>query len=337
MSNNIQLKNKLEQIEECLESLEQLSRLDLVRQKALGEELSFKKGENSFKKIFDLFLPLKGLDLSNIPIDYLDKLENQLSTAISNLGEILKFNANQSNPSSERDRLIATIDNGYSSFFQSVFPIICYIHFYNKSDNDSTGRIKSLLVEAQQEREKMARAGDDTLNEIKSILESARQAAGKLGVAQFSKTFQEESVHHSKIANKWLVATIGVMIALVLSGGAFLYFTNHGTEVTNTPYLIQLTVTKLLVLTVLFYALNLCSKNYRSHTHNSILNRHRQNALNTFETFVKASGEDGQTKNAVLLEATRTIFSNQQTGYLNSENEVEFPSRIIEIIKSNKE
>jgi len=65
------------------------------------------------------------------------------------------------------------------------------------------------------------------------------------------------------------------------------------------------------------------------------LNKHRQNALNTFETFSKAAGTDTQTKNAVLLEATHAIFSNQQTGYLNQDGESDSPNRIIEIIKSS--
>jgi hypothetical protein len=50
---------------------------------------------------------------------------------------------------------------------------------------------------------------------------------------------------------------------------------------------------------------------------------------------VKAPGYEIQTKNAVLLEATRTIFSNQQTGYLNNDNEPDSPNKIIEIFKSS--
>ena len=64
-----------------------------------------------------------------------------------------------------------------------------------------------------------------------------------------------------------------------------------------------------------------------------MVNKHRQNALTTFETFSNASGSDTQTKNAVLIEATHTIFSNQQTGYMTADKDQESSSKIIEIIK----
>ena len=43
---------------------------------------------------------------------------------------------------------------------------------------------------------------------------------------------------------------------------------------------------------------------------------------------------DDQTKNAVLIETTHSIFANQQTGYLKSEGDSESNNKIIEIIKS---
>ncbi len=69
------------------------------------------------------------------------------------------------------------------------------------------------------------------------------------------------------------------------------------------------------------------ARNHRAHVHNSIVNRHRQNALNTFETFVKASS-DKDTKDAVLLQATKSIFDEQSSGYLSSDSE-QLPSNLI--------
>lgn len=95
----------------------------------------------------------------------------------------------------------------------------------------------------------------------------------------------------------------------------------------------QNAVSKGIILIGLLYFTITASKNYNAHRHNAILNKHRQNALQTFESFVKAAGDDQQTKNAVLLQATATIFSNQNTGYLAAGPEPEGASKIIEIIK----
>jgi hypothetical protein len=75
-------------------------------------------------------------------------------------------------------------------------------------------------------------------------------------------------------------------------------------------------------------------KSYRAQKHNEVLNRHRQNALRTFETF-STSTDDAQTKNAVLLEVTHAIFGNQNTGYNSNESsDSDNPNKIIEIFKS---
>ncbi len=65
----------------------------------------------------------------------------------------------------------------------------------------------------------------------------------------------------------------------------------------------------------------------------STLNRHRALSLRTLKAFSAAASDD-QTKNAVLLEATRAVFSAGQTGYLDSAGGGESPMKIIEIAKS---
>jgi len=68
--------------------------------------------------------------------------------------------------------------------------------------------------------------------------------------------------------------------------------------------------------------------------HIAIINKHKQIALTTFETFSNAAGSDLQTKSAVLLEATHTIFSTQSTGYINPDSDNDSSNRIVEIFKS---
>ena len=56
--------------------------------------------------------------------------------------------------------------------------------------------------------------------------------------------------------------------------------------------------------------------------------------VKTFNTFVEGAGGDPATKNAVLLQATRTVFSPQVTGYVNSEKESDGSSSIVELARA---
>ena len=82
---------------------------------------------------------------------------------------------------------------------------------------------------------------------------------------------------------------------------------------------VQMAIPKLFVFSVLL-ATVWCGKTYRAYRHNAVVNRHRQNALATFQTFAKAA-VDQATKDAVLLQATQCIFSQQPTGYIQTEPE----------------
>ena len=75
-------------------------------------------------------------------------------------------------------------------------------------------------------------------------------------------------------------------------------------------------------------------RTYRAQQHNYIVNKHRENALKTFEAFVSAAGSDQEIKNAVLLEATRTVFAPQVSGFIHQESEPDTRSaQVIEIVR----
>jgi len=91
-------------------------------------------------------------------------------------------------------------------------------------------------------------------------------------------------------------------------------------------------IPKIFIFSILLSAAVWCGKTYRAYRHNAVVNRHRQNALATFEAFAKAAS-DVETKNAVLLQATQCIFSPQQTGYVSGEPESALPP-VLEIVRN---
>jgi hypothetical protein len=171
--------------------------------------------------------------------------------------------------------------------------------------------------------------------EIEAILENAREAASMYGAAQHAIHFKGEAEEHRKSSRYWLAAAvamgaIGICYSLwsfrqnqtIFSQGAATWW----------PHLAYIT-SRLLVLSVVFFGMGWSAKIYRAHKHNETVNRHRQNALRTFETFAAATKEPA-TKDAVLLAATKSIFEAQSSGYLAGEPEKVPSGTVIEILKS---
>ncbi len=321
----------VEDLQNSLKTVLTITVEQLTREVELGNQLSFKKGEELFVRILELFKKVSSVDLSTIPYSMLTNFQGQLNHAISIFDQIKSFAVNTNNPIGVRDSLIAQLEAQFDSYYTMALPILSTGLLNTNDLSLERAKLTKVLVEVETEREKARKEAEVYLKEIESTLDKARQAAVEVGVAQHNMIFRLESDEHKKLANTWLKWTIFVLIAITLIGFALLFVIPDNT---GASYLVQFTVTKIVILTSLFYALSICSRNYKAHKHNSILNKHRQNALNTFETFSKAAGGDTQTKNAVLLEATHTIFSNQQTGYLNTDNDGDSPNKIIEIIKS---
>ena len=80
----------------------------------------------------------------------------------------------------------------------------------------------------------------------------------------------------------------------------------------------QLITSKLVILSILGYGLVACVRNFLSHKHNMVVNRHRQNALLTYTAFVDAAPSNAS-REIVLTHAAASVFAPQETGYIKQE------------------
>ena len=69
---------------------------------------------------------------------------------------------------------------------------------------------------------------------------------------------------------------------------------------------------------MIFFLLNRSIKNYTAEKHLEVINTHRQNALETVEPFLHATKENSDTREQILLAATKTIYDANQSGYLST-------------------
>jgi hypothetical protein len=69
-----------------------------------------------------------------------------------------------------------------------------------------------------------------------------------------------------------------------------------------------------LIIFVLTFMMVWAAKNFNASVHNYVVNRHRRNALASFQAFVEGASSD-EVKDAVLMQATSAIFTPQDSGY----------------------
>lgn len=331
------LEQEEKQRQELASALAQLAEIkpeDLVREEVLGRDLSFSEGVPYFKRILRLFQDLAESNLDTVPSPQLGNLTQLARQAIEQFQQIKDFSLQKypSNPAAQRDSLINTAMNSYDNYFNHISPVIAYsvrkgTDFQRLEDKarQTVESLKRLVGDQEVARKTM-------LAEVEGTLEKVRRAAQEVGVAQHAIHFKQEAEEHRKASFRWLAACcILAVLTIVFGTLSFAYYVNY-IETLTAAKSIELAVLKIVIFVVLFTALLWSARNYRAHRHNFVINKHRQNALSTFETFAKAATDD-QTKAAVLLQATKSIFSLQPSGYVTQEAESVGYPQVLEIIR----
>ena len=137
--------------------------------------------------------------------------------------------------------------------------------------------------------------------------------------------------------NCWLtwvksVAALGTALALTNTVYVLWYINRSETSV-DTGEAVQIAVAKLVLFSFVYYALVWVIGMYRAAAHNEIVNEHRFRGMQSFEKFVAATSDE-QTKQAVLLRATESIFDHQSSG-MSPHGQDPGASRWLEIVRSS--
>jgi len=319
MANIDQQQNEIQKIEDLLEELLEREPDELTRESELGTELSFSKGVELLETLYELLNLMDNSDLEKLPIENLGKIRQHLDRLNDRVESIETFNPDQQNPAQTRDNILSHIDDSYQTLLEHTSPILSLSAHQEEEIERLRNDLNLQLEEVREYRD-----------EMENILNSAREASGKIGVSRHSNIFQDEALKHKKLSYRWAIATGGAAIITLSIAYLFTFVLTTGSA-NNLNIMLRESIGKLAILSVSFYLLVWCSRNYFASRHNYIVNRHRQNALNTFETFVNAS-EDPSTKDAVLVEATESIFSFRNSGY-KKESEDASSSRVQEVVR----
>jgi hypothetical protein len=288
----------------------------LPRESELGTELNFRAAVEPAERLVSLYLRLSVTALDDLSIQALQQIRDRANNDFSHLKQILDFKvATQSNPQQTRDSLIQQLTQTYEPSFQLLHPYIAYsLHRsadFQRLDADARATMQAIADRAQKLETKLQ--GHE--GEAKRVLEEVRKVAAEEGVTQQAIHFKSEAEGHEREAVAWQRKT--VKLAWGLGAYAAISIFLHKIPFlapANSYETVQLAVSKILVFSVLAYMLFLAARNFLSHKHNAIVNRHRQNALMTHKALVEAANESG-VRDAIMVQAAGCIFAPQGTGY----------------------
>jgi len=308
----------LENAKESLQRMQEFDTQNLPRSSDLGSSLNFSEVLPDAERLKELHIRLPISVLDDFTDDILNQIKQQADGDFNRFKQILDFDPHQGNPGAQRIALINEVKAAYDAAFKRFYPYLAYAMSRTMDISRMETDARAIFQDISDKTATIQKDLEASKTEADSVLEEIRKVAAEQGVSQQAIYYKTEAEEHFTQADTWRKATIGVSIAVGAFAAASLFLHKIPFLKPENPYdSIQLVASKILIFGILSYMLILCAKNFLSHKHNSIINKHRQNALMTFKALVEASGNN-EAKEIVLAHASSCIFSPQDTGYTNS-------------------
>lgn len=323
-----ELVNKLLlEINECIKTP-----LNELLQNINWGNINFNNSKNNLERTFKMLSDLKLFELGILPDVTIQKIIDLLKNINSSLNQIRSFNITSGTPQETCQNIVEQINEQANNFFNYTYSYISFLAFQN---GDYQRNIKNI----QNSYERMNNEIDDNKKsiikkheEIDKIVINIKETAGSVGVAHFSTNFNKESENYEKYAKNWLITTITCFIITFIVFILFIYIVKIE-SITTISQIIQYFTSKFIIIGILFSITIWCGKIYKITRHQSIINKHRSNALLTFQAFTNAAN-DISIRDAVLMETTKSIFTISPSGYLDTEINNSNDIKVIEIMKS---
>ena len=309
--------------------------------------VNFKDSQPLFRRIIEFAKGLQTLPLEELPETGVQwgNLHQVIEKIAETLRKISEFTIlGEEHAENRRNDLVNACVKHHDAALNQFLPYIPYLMLRSAEVREVVAQSRQLLQEVQQILEDTKNFATDVKEDVEEIVQTTKDAAAKIGVAKFAPKFEDAAESHVDLSNRWLIAS-ALFVFLTFTLAFVLIFPDEvspnqpetsgqatATPQSSTNITIPSFLAKLVFVSLAYIMAVWAARNYRAHRHLEVVNRHKQNALSTFEVFVEAT-TDPKTKDAVLLEATRCIFGASISGYLTKEQNPS-PNRIIEVIKT---
>lgn len=330
MSTPEQRKEGIDKAKVLLAELAGQKAADLARTDELSRDINFSDAVPYFEEMLDIAKQLNQRSIDRLSLNQINQIVSGCTALKALIRKVSGFTLNQNTPADVCNTIIEEVKNAYDAIME---PLIIPLAFtatlatdYAKIEREAKGYHATMKEEADKFEKLLLLYIKDAQNALQAVKDQAAEA----GVATNAQIFLTDSDNHGEVAKKWLAATIISSIITLAVAVAFVVISFQYKPET-TAVAIQYVLSKLILLSILFFGIFWCARNYRSSKHNETLNKHRANALMTFRAFVEGSGEQ-QIKEAILLQAAQAAFVNRSTGYETQEQESQTIHPVVEIL-----
>jgi hypothetical protein len=305
----------LEATQEALNRIQQFDAKTLSREDDLGKQMSFSEAVKPAEALIDIYKRIPITALEDFSDTQLNAIGAQANADFNVFQQILEFDVQVANAATIRTGIINTLKTRRDQLFDQLWQYVAYGVARNTDTSLLETQARSTIQSIKDESAKLTKQLVAAKEDADAALAAIRSVASEQGVSQQAIYFRQEATDQEVLAETWLKYTYWFAGAV----GAFAIFSLflHKFEwikPTDTAEAVQLMSSKFLIFAVLAYLLLMAAKNYSTHKHNAVVNRHRQNALLTYRALVEATAGQG-TEDIVLAHAASCIFSPQETGF----------------------
>lgn len=312
-------KPQLSETENSVKRIQEFEVTQLARTADFGAAFNFSTVVPPAERLVELFRLLPVSALRDLPDGNLNQIRQQADNVYNLFNQVQTFNIDESgNPAQFRTQITQQITDAYPSAFGTLLPFIGYASAraadFQRLEAEGRAAVQSIADRTSELMDGL----NQTKTQAEEALSAAKRAALEQGVSQQAIYFKEESDFHKRAAGDWQKYTL--VLTIVLAAYAALSVFVHKWDYLKPTTVFesaQLITSKILIFAVLSYLLILTARNFLSHKHNAIVNKHRQNALMTFNALAEAA-KDQNAKDIILTHAASCIFAPQETGYAKS-------------------
>ena len=331
----------LVELKNHLKSLGRYKDKKLIERQEWGD-INFKDVEKDIQSVLYLATALLDLPLEHLSEKIISNISILIPSVVEQLNRIDEFSTvTEADSESVKDEICNRLINEAYQLQDSTNNLVPYLAFrsgdynkkfksldeFHKKMEEGHYRTKEWMDEKKQEVDNDISAYrlttknwmDEKKQEVDNVIAAYRLATASAGVAIFTKEFEDEAKNLLDRSKKWLRISILLVVITIGTAIAF-YFCLKVPDSAKLWEGLNIVISKAAVIGILFAGTVWCSRIYRALIHQSAVNKHRSLSLKTFRAFVKATG-DPYIKDAVLMAATRTVFTSVSTGFVNQTSE----------------
>lgn len=282
----------------------------IARTRDLGNAFAFTPAVLAATGIVQLFRQISDELLAELPSQVHSVVHSHAETCWNTIQSMLQFDPNKSqNAAAERQALIDQLKNQHYEALVHLAPTLAYAANRERDLSATEAQAQALLASAQVTSAEIESLKQQSTN----IIEDVRKLAAKAGVTTQANYFDEQATTHATDAGKWQTRTYrfaGGLAAFALAT----WIIGFWVEPKTTYQAVQWGLSKLLIFTTIAFLLFLSSRTLMANRHNEVVNRHRHNALRTFNALSEAATSE-QTREVVLTHASACIYAPQESGF----------------------